>query len=160
SNRTTLIIRDPEAEPRNSRCTKMLMLAAQDVVARCKELGVTALHIKLRATGELVVLRMSLLFPPTSLVERVEEEEGGCRFAVLCSDPAFLIIYTGGNVGSTNWVFKAFRMDDFRGWQRHTRKLGGGDVKLVIFRWRLCCFNGSAIAFEDLLLMFCSWYFW
>lgn len=27
------------------------MLAAQDVAARCKELGVTALHIKLRATG-------------------------------------------------------------------------------------------------------------
>ncbi|KAH9294884.1 hypothetical protein KI387_038472, partial [Taxus chinensis] len=27
------------------------MLAAQDVAARCKELGITALHIKLRATG-------------------------------------------------------------------------------------------------------------
>jgi len=27
------------------------MLAAQDVAARCKDLGVTALHIKLRATG-------------------------------------------------------------------------------------------------------------
>jgi len=27
------------------------MMAAQDVVARCKELGVNALHIKLRATG-------------------------------------------------------------------------------------------------------------
>ena len=27
------------------------MLAAQDVVARCKECGVNALHIKLRATG-------------------------------------------------------------------------------------------------------------
>ncbi len=27
------------------------MLAAQDVASRCKELGVTALHIKLRATG-------------------------------------------------------------------------------------------------------------
>ena len=27
------------------------MLAAQDVAARCKELGLTALHIKLRATG-------------------------------------------------------------------------------------------------------------
>eukprot|EP00944_MAST-04C_sp_MAST-4C-sp1_P003800 g3800.t1 len=27
------------------------MLAAQDVVARCKECGITALHIKLRATG-------------------------------------------------------------------------------------------------------------
>lgn len=27
------------------------MLAAQDVAARCKELGITAVHIKLRATG-------------------------------------------------------------------------------------------------------------
>ena len=27
------------------------MLAAQDVATRCKELGVTALHIKMRATG-------------------------------------------------------------------------------------------------------------
>jgi hypothetical protein len=27
------------------------MLAAQDVAAKCKEVGVTALHIKLRATG-------------------------------------------------------------------------------------------------------------
>ncbi|KAL0478668.1 ribosomal protein S14 [Acrasis kona] len=27
------------------------MLAAQDVVAKCKELGISALHIKLRATG-------------------------------------------------------------------------------------------------------------
>lgn len=27
------------------------MTAAQDVSARCKELGITALHIKLRATG-------------------------------------------------------------------------------------------------------------
>merc|ERR1711862_340951 len=27
------------------------MLAAQDVAARCKELGIDALHIKLRATG-------------------------------------------------------------------------------------------------------------
>jgi ribosomal protein S11 len=27
------------------------MLAAQDVAARCKEVGITALHLKLRATG-------------------------------------------------------------------------------------------------------------
>ena len=27
------------------------MLAAQDVAAKCKELGITALHVKLRATG-------------------------------------------------------------------------------------------------------------
>jgi ribosomal protein S11 len=27
------------------------MLAAQDVAIRCKELGITALHVKIRATG-------------------------------------------------------------------------------------------------------------
>jgi small subunit ribosomal protein S14e len=27
------------------------MLAAQDVAVRCKELGINALHIKIRATG-------------------------------------------------------------------------------------------------------------
>ena len=30
------------------------MLAAQDVAARCKELGITALHVKIRATGGMV----------------------------------------------------------------------------------------------------------
>lgn len=34
------------------------MLAAQDVAARCKELGINALHIKIRAT----VLRLTLNF--------------------------------------------------------------------------------------------------
>ena len=29
------------------------MLAAQDVAARCKEVGINALHIKIRATGGL-----------------------------------------------------------------------------------------------------------
>ena len=34
------------------------MLAAQDVAARCKELGITALHVKIRATGgTFIVLR-------------------------------------------------------------------------------------------------------
>jgi small subunit ribosomal protein S14e len=32
------------------------MLAAQDVAARCKELGITALHIKIRATGGMLSL--------------------------------------------------------------------------------------------------------
>jgi len=37
------------------------MLAAQDVATRCKELGITALHIKIRATGgTLHSLRFSL----------------------------------------------------------------------------------------------------
>ena len=30
------------------------MLAAQDVATRCKELGITALHIKIRATGGII----------------------------------------------------------------------------------------------------------
>ena len=33
------------------------MLAAQDVAARCKELGITALHVKIRATGGMLELR-------------------------------------------------------------------------------------------------------
>lgn len=32
------------------------MLAAQDVAARCKELGINALHIKIRATGGMLRL--------------------------------------------------------------------------------------------------------
>jgi hypothetical protein len=32
------------------------MLAAQDVAARCKELGITALHVKIRATGGMYTL--------------------------------------------------------------------------------------------------------
>uniref|UniRef100_A0A8C8F3Y1 Small ribosomal subunit protein uS11 n=1 Tax=Oncorhynchus tshawytscha TaxID=74940 RepID=A0A8C8F3Y1_ONCTS len=37
------------------------MLAAQDVAQRCKELGITALHIKLRATGGNSQVDMRLL---------------------------------------------------------------------------------------------------
>uniref|UniRef100_A0A2K6FRJ9 Small ribosomal subunit protein uS11 n=1 Tax=Propithecus coquereli TaxID=379532 RepID=A0A2K6FRJ9_PROCO len=36
------------------------MLAAQDVAQRCKELGITALHIKLRATGGNRYVRLGL----------------------------------------------------------------------------------------------------
>jgi len=35
------------------------MLAAQDVAARCKELGITALHVKIRATGGMLYLLSS-----------------------------------------------------------------------------------------------------
>merc|ERR1712065_84786 len=34
------------------------MLAAQDVAVRCKELGITALHIKIRATGGMRIGRV------------------------------------------------------------------------------------------------------
>lgn len=37
------------------------MLAAQDVAARCKELGINALHIKIRATGGMSSLPTILL---------------------------------------------------------------------------------------------------
>ncbi|RXH83395.1 hypothetical protein DVH24_005648 [Malus domestica] len=78
------------------------MLAAQDVSQRCKELRITALHIKLRATGGNktktpgpglhsplraharsgmslgfvvgLVVRMRLQFPLTAPEERVAEE--------------------------------------------------------------------------------------
>src|ERR1700737_1483834 len=36
------------------------MLAAQDVATRCKELGITALHIKIRATGGMACLHLSV----------------------------------------------------------------------------------------------------
>jgi small subunit ribosomal protein S14e len=35
------------------------MLAAQDVAARCKELGINALHIKIRATGGMFLPALS-----------------------------------------------------------------------------------------------------
>lgn len=40
------------------------MLAAQDVAVRCKEIGITALHIKLRATGgnRFVICYFTVLF--------------------------------------------------------------------------------------------------
>lgn len=34
------------------------MLAAQDVATRCKELGITALHVKIRATGGMYTLSL------------------------------------------------------------------------------------------------------
>jgi len=35
------------------------MLAAQDVATRCKELGITALHVKIRATGGMFTLEQA-----------------------------------------------------------------------------------------------------
>ncbi|KAF8765532.1 hypothetical protein HU200_008464 [Digitaria exilis] len=46
SGRETLVKAD-----RDESSPYAAMLAAQDVAQRCKELGITALHIKLRATG-------------------------------------------------------------------------------------------------------------
>ena len=36
------------------------MLAAQDVATRCKELGINALHIKIRATGGRTISRFMI----------------------------------------------------------------------------------------------------
>jgi small subunit ribosomal protein S14e len=41
------------------------MLAAQDVAARCKEVGITALHIKIRATGGTCPTSFSRCSPQT-----------------------------------------------------------------------------------------------
>lgn len=38
------------------------MLAAQDVAIRCKELGITALHIKIRATGGTWILSLHISY--------------------------------------------------------------------------------------------------
>ena len=44
------------------------MLAAQDVATRCKELGITALHIKIRATGGMFYLSIVSLETPSSKI--------------------------------------------------------------------------------------------
>ncbi|KAK5845706.1 hypothetical protein PVK06_001922 [Gossypium arboreum] len=68
------------------------MLAAQDVSQRCKELGITALHIKLRATGGnktktpgpgaqsalRALARSGMKIGRIVLVERVADAEEGC----------------------------------------------------------------------------------
>lgn len=41
------------------------MLAAQDVAVRCKELGINALHIKIRATGGMSNTLRTLCFKKT-----------------------------------------------------------------------------------------------
>ena len=50
------------------------MLAAQDVAARCKEVGITALHIKIRATGGLS--HQSLPRHPPQSAERYPQVTG------------------------------------------------------------------------------------
>lgn len=42
------------------------MLAAQDVAVRCKELGITALHVKIRATGGMLDAFWHLHKPETN----------------------------------------------------------------------------------------------
>ena len=55
------------------------MLAAQDVAARCKELGITALHIKIRATGgTFAYVRSGWLRLPPALTRLL----GGGRFVL------------------------------------------------------------------------------
>ena len=44
------------------------MLAAQDVAARCKELGINALHIKIRATGGMLRMMMNNLLLNVSML--------------------------------------------------------------------------------------------
>ncbi|KAF3957042.1 hypothetical protein CMV_017904 [Castanea mollissima] len=89
------------------------MLAAQDVSQRCKELGITALHIKLRATGgnktktpgpgaqsalrALARSGMKIGRIAIALVERVVEEEEGCELAFLIQSVFVL------------WVIKMWR---------------------------------------------------
>lgn len=63
------------------------MLAAQDVAQRCKELGITALHIKLRATGGNRYLRQ---WAPEHLNLKLS-----CHFLT-----ALLLYFGGGTPGS------------------------------------------------------------
>ncbi|CAL9183249.1 unnamed protein product [Musa hybrid cultivar] len=91
------------------------MLAAQDVAQRCKELGITALHIKLRATGgnktktpgpgaqsalralarsgmKLAALRMQLPSLRTAPAERAEEEGGDCSSSTVVLFPSIFLV--------------------------------------------------------------------
>ncbi|KAG8503405.1 hypothetical protein CXB51_001392 [Gossypium anomalum] len=85
------------------------MLAAQDVSQRCKELGITALHIKLRATGGnktktpgpgaqsalRALARSGMKIGRIVLVERVADAEEGC-------DSLLHICYSAAAAGATD----------------------------------------------------------
>ncbi|EFH49497.1 hypothetical protein ARALYDRAFT_325233 [Arabidopsis lyrata subsp. lyrata] len=51
SGRETLVRITVVKADRDESSPYAAMLAAQDVAQRCKELGITAIHVKLRATG-------------------------------------------------------------------------------------------------------------
>ncbi|KAG8479837.1 hypothetical protein CXB51_029521 [Gossypium anomalum] len=75
------------------------MLAAQDVTQRCKELGITALHIKLRATGGnktktpgpgaqsalRALARSGMKIGRIVPEERVADVDGGCESAIVAA---------------------------------------------------------------------------
>src|SRR5437762_3916979 len=54
------------------------MLAAQDVAARCKELGINALHIKIRATGGMDVIILLNMSRAIELRTIVEVQNANC----------------------------------------------------------------------------------
>ena len=50
------------------------MLAAQDVATRCKELGITALHVKIRATGGMYSQMFGLIYLILMLLRQRHED--------------------------------------------------------------------------------------
>ncbi|XVE79221.1 hypothetical protein DITRI_Ditri14bG0040300 [Diplodiscus trichospermus] len=82
------------------------MLAAQDVSQRCKKLGITALHIKLRATGGnktktpgpgaqsalRALAHSGMKIGRIAPIERVVEEGEGCKQAPLAIYPAVFVV--------------------------------------------------------------------
>jgi ribosomal protein S11 len=45
------------------------MLAAQDVAVRCKELGITALHVKIRATGGMYLRQLLVSLQTLNMIQ-------------------------------------------------------------------------------------------
>ena len=60
------------------------MLAAQDVATRCKELGINALHIKIRATGG-KNLHYYIFLPNTLMVVRRQRNQNSRPRCSVCS---------------------------------------------------------------------------
>lgn len=63
------------------------MLAAQDVATRCKEVGITALHIKIRATGG----KLGFWILPMSIADDSVCQVMGLRLLVLVRSLLFVL---------------------------------------------------------------------
>lgn len=60
------------------------MLAAQDAAARCKELGITALHVRIRATGGMLISLIVQLHGLMLLRQRYQDSWTRCAVCSPC----------------------------------------------------------------------------
>ncbi|GFP94686.1 40S ribosomal protein s14 [Phtheirospermum japonicum] len=83
------------------------MLAAQDVAQRCKELGITAIHIKLRATG---VNKTKTTGPGAQYALRALARSGMKigRIEDVTPIPTDSTRRKGGRMGRSSFVFRDF----------------------------------------------------